>query len=31
MGIERTTLLRYGITDIRYLLENDIRMLEQFE
>jgi phenylalanyl-tRNA synthetase alpha chain len=31
MGIERTTLLRYGITDIRYLLENDLRMLEQFE
>lgn len=31
MGIERTTLLRYGITDIRYLLENDVRMLEQFE
>jgi phenylalanyl-tRNA synthetase alpha chain len=31
MGIERTTLLRYGITDIRYLLENDVRMLNQFE
>lgn len=31
MGIERATLLRYGIADIRYLLENDARMLEQFE
>ncbi|MCS6989783.1 MAG: phenylalanine--tRNA ligase subunit alpha [Chloroherpetonaceae bacterium] len=31
MGIERATLLRYGIADIRYLLENDVRMLEQFE
>lgn len=31
MGIERTTLLRYNIPDIRLLFENDIRMLEQFE
>ncbi len=31
MGIERTTLLRYKIDDIRLLFENDIRMLSQFE
>jgi phenylalanyl-tRNA synthetase alpha chain len=31
MGIERTTLLRYKIDDIRLLFENDVRMLAQFE
>ncbi len=31
MGIERTTLLRYKIDDIRLLFENDVRMLSQFE
>lgn len=31
MGIERTTLLRYKIDDIRLLFENDLRMLSQFE
>jgi phenylalanyl-tRNA synthetase alpha chain len=30
MGIERITLLRYGIDDIRILFENDIRFLRQF-
>jgi len=30
MGVDRTTLLRYKIDDIRLLFENDIRMLEQF-
>jgi phenylalanyl-tRNA synthetase alpha chain len=30
MGIERTTVLRHGIPDIRMLLENDIRFLRQF-
>ncbi|HYV90231.1 MAG TPA: phenylalanine--tRNA ligase subunit alpha [Chitinophagales bacterium] len=30
MGIERPTLLKYGITDIRVLFENDWRFLEQF-
>ncbi|ASQ89651.1 phenylalanine--tRNA ligase subunit alpha [Prosthecochloris sp. GSB1] len=30
MGVDRTTLLRYRIDDIRLLFENDIRMLEQF-
>jgi phenylalanyl-tRNA synthetase alpha chain len=30
MGIERVTLLRTGIDDIRLLYENDVRILEQF-
>lgn len=30
MGIERITLLRHGVTDIRLLFENDIRFLQQF-
>lgn len=30
MGIERIAMLRYGITDIRVLYENDARFLEQF-
>ncbi len=30
MGSERITMLRYGIHDIRYFLENDLRFLEQF-
>jgi len=30
MGPERTTILRYGITDIRDLWTNDLRFLEQF-
>ncbi|MDD2522832.1 MAG: phenylalanine--tRNA ligase subunit alpha [Anaerolineaceae bacterium] len=30
VGIDRTTLLRYHIDDIRYLRGNDIRFLEQF-
>lgn len=31
MGIERLTLLRYRIPDIRLLFENDIRLLKQFK
>ncbi len=31
MGIERIAMQRYGITDIRMLFENDVRMLEQFK
>lgn len=31
MGIERITMLRYGIKDIRHFFENDIRFLKQFE
>ncbi|PID88471.1 MAG: phenylalanine--tRNA ligase subunit alpha [Bacteroidia bacterium] len=30
MGIERIVMLRYGITDIRLLFENDLRFLRQF-
>jgi phenylalanyl-tRNA synthetase alpha chain len=30
MGIERLTMLRYGIDDLRTLYENDVRFLEQF-
>jgi len=31
MGIERITMLRYGIKDIRHFFENDIRFLSQFQ
>ena len=30
MGVERMTMLRHGITDIRLFFENDLRFLEQF-
>jgi phenylalanyl-tRNA synthetase alpha chain len=30
MGIDRLTMLKYGIRDIRYFLESDVRFLEQF-
>ncbi|MDZ4711484.1 MAG: phenylalanine--tRNA ligase subunit alpha [bacterium] len=30
MGIERTLMVKYGIPDIRYFYENDIRFLKQF-
>jgi phenylalanyl-tRNA synthetase alpha chain len=30
MGVERLTMLRYGITDLRSFFENDMRLLEQF-
>jgi phenylalanyl-tRNA synthetase alpha chain len=30
MGIERVTMLKYGVEDIRLFYENDIRFLEQF-
>jgi phenylalanyl-tRNA synthetase alpha chain len=30
MGVERQAMLNYGITDIRYLFENDVRFLKQF-
>ncbi len=30
MGIERMTMLRYGVKDIRQFTENDLRFLEQF-
>lgn len=31
MGIERITMLKFGIKDIRHFFENDIRFLSQFE
>lgn len=30
LGIERIAMRRYGITDIRWLFENDVRFLRQF-
>lgn len=30
MGVERFAMLRYGITDLRVLFENDLRFLKQF-
>ncbi|MCI8387780.1 MAG: phenylalanine--tRNA ligase subunit alpha [Clostridiales bacterium] len=30
MGIERVTMIKYGIDDMRYLYENDIRFLNEF-
>lgn len=30
LGVERLTMLRYGIRDIRLFFENDLRFLEQF-
>ena len=30
MGIERITMLKYHIDDIRHLYENDVRFLSQF-
>ncbi|HSW94330.1 MAG TPA: phenylalanine--tRNA ligase subunit alpha [Gammaproteobacteria bacterium] len=29
-GLDRLTMLRYGITDLRFLFENDLRFLGQF-
>lgn len=31
MGIERVTMLRYGIDDLRLFSENDVRFLKQFK
>lgn len=31
MGLERLTMLKYGLDDIRILFENDLRFLRQFE
>lgn len=30
MGIERQAMLKYRISDIRYLFENDVRLMQQF-
>lgn len=31
LGVERLTMLRYGVTDLRQLFENDLRLLQQFK
>ncbi len=31
MGVERITMLKYGIKDLRLFFENDVRFLEQFQ
>ena len=31
MGIERFSMLRYDVSDIRLYFENDLRFLAQFE
>jgi phenylalanyl-tRNA synthetase alpha chain len=31
MGIERVTMLRYQLNDLRLFSENDIRFLKQFD
>ena len=30
LGVERLTMLRYGVTDLRAFFENDLRFLKQF-
>jgi phenylalanyl-tRNA synthetase alpha chain len=30
MGIERATMLKYGVNDLRLYFENDVRFLNQF-
>ena len=31
MGIERLTMLRYDVNDLRSFFENDLRFLKQFK
>ncbi len=31
MGVERLTMLRYGVNDLRAFFENDLRFLKQFK
>jgi phenylalanyl-tRNA synthetase alpha chain len=31
MGVERLTMLRYGVDDLRLFFENDVRFLAQFQ
>ncbi|VFP84019.1 Phenylalanine--tRNA ligase alpha subunit [Candidatus Erwinia haradaeae] len=31
MGIERLAMLRYGVSDLRFFFENDLRFLQQFK
>jgi len=30
MGVERLTMLRYGVNDLRLFFENDLQFLKQF-
>ena len=30
MGIERITMLKYGVNDLRLFFDNDVRFLNQF-
>ena len=30
LGVERLTMLRYGVNDLRIFFENDVRFLAQF-
>ena len=30
MGLDRLTMLRYGVNDLRLFFENDLRFLKQF-
>lgn len=31
MGLERIAMIKYGVNDMRYLFENDVRLLKQFK
>ncbi|MGH2192796.1 phenylalanine--tRNA ligase subunit alpha, partial [Enterococcus faecalis] len=31
IGVERLTMLRYGVNDLRAFFENDLRFLKQFK
>jgi phenylalanyl-tRNA synthetase alpha chain len=31
MGVERLTMLRYGVNDLRLFFDNDLRFLRQFQ
>jgi len=31
MGLDRITMIKYGINDLRLLFENDLRFLAQFK
>ena len=30
LGVERLTMLRYGVNDLRHFFNNDLRFLQQF-
>ena len=30
LGIERVAMIKYGVPDIRYFFQNDLRVLQQF-